>query len=140
MTAPLTLHATTIAFDGQAILLTGASGSGKSALALQLMAIGAGLVADDQTILTLQGAQIIATCPPAIAGMIEARGVGLLNAPPLPQAIVALVVDLDRVETERLPDHRTITILGQPLSLVLGSNSAHFPSSLRHYVLYGRRG
>jgi len=140
MTAPLTLHATTIAFDGRAILLTGASGSGKSALALQLMAIGAGLVADDQTILTLQGAQIIATCPPAIAGMIEARGVGLLNTPPLPQAIVALVIDLDRVETERLPDHRTITILGQPLSLVLGSNSAHFPSSLRHYVLYGRRG
>ncbi|MDR7123450.1 serine kinase [Pseudotabrizicola sp. 4114] len=140
MTAPLTLHATTVAFEGRAILLTGATGRGKSALALQLMAIGAGLVADDQTILTLQRAQIIATCPPAIAGLIEARGVGLLNAPNLPQASLALVVDLDRVEAARLPDHRTITILGQPLSLVLGSNSAHFPSSLKHYVLYGRGG
>lgn len=140
MTAPLILHATTVAFDGRAILLTGASGSGKSSLALQLMAIGAALVADDQTILTLQGTQIMATCPPAIAGMIEARGVGLLNAPHLPQATLALVVDLNRSEPDRLPDHHQITILGQPLSLVLGSKSAHFPCSLMHYVLYGRRG
>lgn len=140
MTAPLILHATTVAFEGRAILLTGASGRGKSALALQLMAIGAGLVADDQTILTLQGTDILATCPPAIAGLIEARGVGLLNAPHLPQASLALVVDLDRAETDRLPAHRTITILRQPLSLVLGGNSAHFPSSLKLYALYGRRG
>ncbi|MFN4155521.1 MAG: HPr kinase/phosphorylase [Paracoccaceae bacterium] len=140
MTASLILHATTVAFEGRAVLITGASGSGKSSLALQLMAIGAALVADDQTALTLHGAEVIATCPPAIAGMIEARGVGLLNAPHLAQATVALVVDLDRTETARLPDHRQITILRQRLSLVLGSNSAHFPSSLRHYVLYGRCG
>lgn len=139
MTAPLILHATTVAFDDRAILLTGASGSGKSSLALQLMAIGATLVADDQTVLTLHGSRIIATCPAPIAGMIEARGVGLLNAPHLSQASVTLVVDLDRAQTARLPDHPYITILRQRLSLVLGSNSAHFPSSLKHYVLYGRR-
>jgi len=139
MTAPLILHATTVAFGDSAVLVTGASGSGKSSLALQLMAIGAGLVADDQTVLTLSGTQITASCPHRIAGMIEARGVGLLNVPAHPAAAVALVVDLDRVETDRLPDHRQITILGQRLSLVLGSNSAHFPSSLKHYALYGRR-
>ncbi|WP_103332426.1 HPr kinase/phosphorylase [Pseudotabrizicola formosa] len=139
MTAPLTLHATTVAFEGRAILLTGASGSGKSALALQLMAIGATLVADDQTRLTLQGTEILASCPAPIAGLIEARGIGLLNAPHLAQGSVALVVDLDRVETDRLPIHRYITILGQRLSLVLGSKSAHFPSSLKHYILHGRR-
>jgi HPr kinase/phosphorylase len=140
MTAPLILHATTVAFDGRAILLTGESGRGKSALALQLMAIGAALVADDQTILTLQRTDVVASCPAPLAGMIEARGVGLLNAPHLPQAPVVLVVDLDQTETARLPDHRQITILGQPLSLVLYNDSAHFPSSLRHYVLFGRRG
>lgn len=140
MTAPLILHATTVAFDGRAILIKGASGRGKSALALQLMAIGATLVADDQTILTLHGTDVVATCPAPLVGMIEARGVGLLNAPHLPQAPVTLVVDLDQTETARLPDHRQITILRQPLSLVLYRDSAHFPSSLRHYVIFGRRG
>ena len=139
MTEALTLHATTVAFEDRAILLTGASGSGKSSLALQLMAIGATLVADDQTVLTLHGSRIIATCPAAIAGMIEARGVGLLNAPHLARASVAMVVDLDRAQTDRLPVHKDITILRQRLSLVLGSKSAHFPSSLKHYVLFGRR-
>ncbi|MDO8883412.1 MAG: HPr kinase/phosphatase C-terminal domain-containing protein [Pseudotabrizicola sp.] len=139
MTAPLTLHATTVAFDGCAVLLTGASGRGKSSLALQLMAIGAQLVADDQTVLNLQSGQITASCPPPLAGLIEARGLGLLNAPYLPQARLCLVVDLDHTEADRLPDHRQITLLGQRLSLVYGNNSAHFPSSLKYYVLFGRR-
>jgi HPr kinase/phosphorylase len=139
MLAPLILHATTVAFDGRAILLTGASGRGKSSLALQLMAIGAQLVADDQTILTLVGQQITASCPPGLAGLIEARGVGLLNAPHISQARLCLVVDMDTPEADRLPDHRQITLLGQRLSLVHGMNSAHFPSSLKHYVLFGRR-
>ncbi|TGD44833.1 adenylyl-sulfate kinase [Pseudotabrizicola sediminis] len=139
MTAPLILHATTVAFEGRAILLTGASGSGKSSLALQLMAIGATLVADDQTVLTLDGTQIIASCPAPISGLIEARGVGLLNVPHLAQATVALVVDLDHAETDRLPVYQHITIMRQRLSLVLGSKSAHFPSSLKHYLLYGRQ-
>ncbi|WP_240335458.1 HPr kinase/phosphorylase [Pseudotabrizicola algicola] len=134
------LHATTVAFEGRALLITGASGRGKSSLALQLMAIGAVLVADDRTILTLHGQKVIASCPAPLAGLIEARGVGLLNAPHLAQAPVALVVDLDRNETARLPEQRQITLLGQPLSLVLLAESAHFPSSLRHYVLQGRRG
>ncbi|MFN3723382.1 MAG: HPr kinase/phosphorylase [Paracoccaceae bacterium] len=140
MAAPVILHATTVAFEGRAILLTGASGTGKSSLALQLMGIGAELVADDQTVLALQGSQIIVSCPPAIAGMIEARGVGLLNAPQRPHATLSLVVDLDRREGDRLPVHRDITILGQRLALALGSKSAHFPSSLKHYALFGRRG
>ena len=139
MAAQSILHATTVSFDEKAIVLLGASGSGKSSLALQLMAIGASLVADDQTVLTRQAAQIIASCPPALQGLVEARGVGLLNVPHRHRAIVTLVVDLDQTETARLPDHRQITILGLPLSLVLGIKSAHFPSALKHYALYGRR-
>jgi HPr kinase/phosphorylase len=139
MTAGHLLHATAVSFDGRAILLTGASGSGKSSLALQLIAVGAELVADDQTMLSLQDGQVMARCPPVLAGLIEARGVGLLQVPHRPQAVVSLVVDLDRTETERLPEYRQITLLGQPLSLVHGSNTAHFPSALKHYALYGRR-
>jgi HPr kinase/phosphorylase len=139
MTAQMILHATTVTFDERAIVLLGASGSGKSALALQLLALGAILVADDQTVLTLQDGKVVASCPPGLEGLVEARGVGLLNTPHRQSATVTLVVDLDQIETARLPDHRHITILGVPLSLVLGLKAAHFPSALKHYALYGRR-
>ncbi|MCU0900267.1 MAG: serine kinase [Cypionkella sp.] len=139
MSAALTLHATTVAFEGRAILIKGASGSGKSALGLELLSIGARLVADDQTVVTAEGPDLIASCPPPLRGLIEARGLGLLRAPHDPQARVALVVDLDQTEEARLPPERSITIMGQPLSLVLGVRAAHFHVALRHYVLYGRQ-
>ncbi|MFN7223394.1 MAG: HPr kinase/phosphorylase [Paracoccaceae bacterium] len=140
MVAPLILHATTIAFDAKAILLTGASGSGKSSLALQLMAIGADLVADDRSVLIRQGDAVVASCPVTIAGLIEARGVGILQVSYLAQAAVSVVVDLDQLETDRLPVQRFITILGQSLTLVLGNKSPHFPAALKYFVLHGRRG
>ena len=139
MSAALTLHATTVAFEGRAILIKGASGSGKSALGLELLSIGARLVADDQTVITAEGPDLIASCPPPLRGLIEARGLGLLRAPHDPQARVALVVDLDQTEEARLPPERSITIMGQSLSLVLGVRAAHFHVALRHYVLYGRQ-
>ena len=43
------VHATTIDIAGLGVLVMGASGSGKSDLALRLIAAGALLVADDQT-------------------------------------------------------------------------------------------
>lgn len=133
------LHATSVAFGDRALLLTGASGRGKSTLALQLMGLGATLVADDRTLLTHADGQIRASCPPTIAGMIEARGVGLLNAPYLPDAAVALVVDLDQTEPERLPPLRHITMMGCELALVFAVDAPHFPISLKHYVCHGRR-
>lgn len=139
MQAPVILHASTVAFGTKAILILGASGRGKSSLALQLIGLGAVLVADDQTVLHLEDGNVIASCPAPLVGMIEARGIGLLNAPHLPCATLSLVVDLDQTESARLPEHRYITLLGKPLSLVLGNKAAHFPISLRHYVVHGRR-
>ena len=51
------LHATCIAWQGRGVLIRGPSGSGKSALALGLMAHGAVLVADDRVKLSLQNGQ-----------------------------------------------------------------------------------
>ena len=76
----LLLHATAVAVDDQAVLIEGASGSGKSALALTLMAFGAVLVADDRVLLQIAGGNLIATPPATIAGRIEARGMGILKA------------------------------------------------------------
>lgn len=119
---------------GRAVLITGPSGSGKSAMALALMAAGAALVADDQTELFLDETRLMARCPPAIAGMIEARGLGLLAATPAPMAEVVLVADLGQPEPDRLPPRRSITLLGKTVDLVLGQGNAHFPWAVLCYL------
>lgn len=139
MSGDLTLHATCVAVEGRGVLITGPSGSGKSSLALALMAHGARLVADDRVTLSLDGGALWATCPPAIRGMIEARGIGLLSADALDGAEVVVAVDLGQVEGERLPPRRNVTYLGRTVALVLGQDAPHFPAALLHYVRAGRK-
>ncbi len=64
-------HASCVAYGGRGVLILGASGRGKSALALRLMALGAVLVADDRTDLCREGDSVMARAPDAIKGMIE---------------------------------------------------------------------
>lgn len=135
---PLILHATTVALDGRGVIVRGASGRGKSALALQLMALGADLVADDRTILTRRGDAVVASCPPAIRGRIEARGFGLLNATPCEEATLALVIDLDGEDRSRLPQERRTTLLDCPLDLAFGPVTPHFPAAILQYLRCGR--
>jgi HPr kinase/phosphorylase len=120
------------------LLILGPSGSGKSALALRLMALGAALVADDQTLLQREGDALTAFCPPPLRGLIEARFVGLLRATPREQVRLALVVDLGQHESARLPPRRTVTLQGVTLDLVLGTQSDHFPAALLCYLAGGR--
>src|SRR2546423_3465696 len=96
----LNIHATCVlcAEAGQAfgtppdagVLLLGESGSGKSDLALRLIAMGATLVADDRCELFFNGGAVCARAPPAIAGPIEIRGVGIVTLPFAPDAPIAL--------------------------------------------------
>lgn len=136
--APQVMHATCVALDGRALLILGPSGSGKSSLALRLMALGAGLIADDRTVLTLRDGHPVASAPAAIRGRIEARGVGVLAAAPTPPAPVVLAADLGQEETERLPKVRTCDILGVAVPLVHRSDSPHFPAALLQYLRGGR--
>jgi HPr kinase/phosphorylase len=116
MTDRLLLHATAVAIDGRALLLRGASGSGKSDLALRLIDAGARLVADDQSELHRRGDEIIVRAPATIAGLIEVRGIGIFRLDALSEAPVALVVDLvPAEEIERLPARQSETILGLAL-------------------------
>ena len=115
----LLLHATAIAIEGHALLLRGASGSGKSDLALRLIDAGARLVADDQSELYRSGDRVIVRAPATIAGLLEVRGVGIFRLDALAEAPVALIVDLVPAENvERLPAPHTETILGVALPLV----------------------
>ncbi len=102
-----TIHASAVAAEGRALLILGPSGSGKSALALELIALGAGLVADD--LVALEEGPEGCVAGPVRAGAtqpIEARGLGILRLPAVEPAPVRLVIDLGRPEPARLPERR----------------------------------
>ncbi len=133
-----TVHASCVALDGTGVLIMGPSGSGKSAMALRLMALGARLVADDRTILEATQEGLIARCPPQIRGRIEARGVGILAAEGVACAPLRLVVDLGRQEEERLPPRRTARFLGREIALLHSPVHGHFPEAVVQYLKGGR--
>jgi len=117
MREPATLHATTVAIDGRGVLIEGPSGSGKSDLALRLIDRGALLVADDRTVVTRAGTDLIADVPDRIAGLIEVRGLGLVPLPFVAAVPLWLVVRLGEA-IERLPETATTPIDGVMLPLL----------------------
>jgi HPr kinase/phosphorylase len=135
----MNLHATTVAVQGQALLICGPSGSGKSGLALEMLALGAGLVADDQTIVEKKDECLWASCPEPLSGLIEMRGIGLLNATPIGPTKVAAVLDLNVQEVDRLPPFRKTTVLNVELPLLHNPASPYLASGLMRYLIEGRR-
>ncbi|MEM7319013.1 MAG: serine kinase [Pseudomonadota bacterium] len=131
------VHASCVALDTKALLILGGSGAGKSSLALSLMSLGAQLVADDRVSLRMERGSVTASSPKTIAGLIEARGLGILNAPHGPAGL-AWVVDMDEVETERLPLSRKIVVLRQTLPLFHTVKSPHFAALLMQLMKSGR--
>jgi HPr kinase/phosphorylase len=132
VTQTLLVHATTVAIGDRAVLLRGASGSGKSDLALRLIDAGALLIADDQTHLTRDGDVIAARSPPSIAGLIEARGLGILRVNSLASARLAMIVELVAEQIERLPEPCSETILGLAIPLIaLAPFETSAPAKLR---------
>lgn len=101
MSAPVRLHGTAIAWGGAAALFRGPSGSGKSDLALRLIERGAQLVGDDQV--WAGGGMVRAE--PRLQGMLEVRGIGILEVPYLPEAPLLAIFDLVSPDNvPRLPE------------------------------------
>jgi len=104
------MHGSCVSRDGDAILMVGPPGSGKSDLVLRLLSRGFELVADDQVDI----ADGIASCPAELAGLLEARGLGIVRLPYRSEARLALVVELDG-RPDRMPMPRRHPDLGLPV-------------------------
>ena len=132
------VHATCVDVDGAGVLIQGPPGSGKSDLALRLMESGARLAADDRTNLDLRDGDIVASAPEEIAGKIEIRGVGVVDADTVAETTLALVVDLVApADVERIPEPGTVALLGVSvphirLTAFEASAAAKVRAALRH--------
>jgi serine kinase of HPr protein (carbohydrate metabolism regulator) len=105
-----TIHASAVLVGARAVLIRGPSGSGKSRLALQLIEAARGgalrlarLVGDDRVHIEPAHGRLLARPAPTLAGLLEVRGVGIVELPHEPAAVVGLIVDL-AAKAERLPD------------------------------------
>jgi serine kinase of HPr protein (carbohydrate metabolism regulator) len=126
-----TVHASTVAADGRAVVIMGPSGAGKSDLALRLLDRGFTLVSDDQTVLKRTGDRLVASAPANIAGKLEIRGIGIVDMETVTNMPVALLVDLTS-EIMRLPDeNRQRPILGVSIPLIsIDAMTASAPSKV----------
>ncbi|WP_243457185.1 HPr kinase/phosphorylase [Parasphingorhabdus cellanae] len=106
-----TRHASCVALYGAGVMIAGASGSGKSDLALRLLDRGAALISDDYVELHNDDNQILLTAPAKIAGKIEIRSLGIFDYAHVSNIPLRLHVRL-KSEPERFPlDSQTETIM-----------------------------
>jgi len=105
-----TIHASAVLIGPKAALIRGPAGSGKSRLVwdlLQAAAQGAlpfaRLVADDRAYVEACAGRLLVRPAPALAGMLEIRGLGIRHLPYEPVAVVSLLVDLATAGAARYP-------------------------------------
>jgi HPr kinase/phosphorylase len=105
-----TIHASAVLIGPKAALIRGPAGAGKSQLTweiLQAAAQGAlpfaRLVSDDRASVEACDGRLLVRPAPALAGLIEIRGLGIRRIAFEPVAAVALVIDLAAADAARLP-------------------------------------
>ncbi|HTZ69248.1 MAG TPA: phosphotransferase [Acetobacteraceae bacterium] len=111
------IHGSCASKAGAGVLLLGPPGSGKSDLLLRLRSHGFELVADDRVVI----ADGVARPPPALAGLLEVRGIGIVRFPYVTAPLVLAV----RLEPgPRLPARERLPDLDLPLVYVDPSSAS----------------
>ena len=144
MALQATLHASAVLVGARAVLIRGPSGSGKSKLARELIESARGngsgfarLVGDDRVHLETASGRLLVRPAQALAGLLEVRGVGVLRVDHEPVAVVGLVVDLNAVDADRLPEpeRQRIEIEGVVLPrLAVAAGAPALPTVLAHLI------
>ena len=126
-----TVHASAVLAGARAVLIRGPAGAGKSQLALTLIQAAqtgllrfARLVGDDRVHLEAHHGRLLVRPAPALAGLIEVRGLGIRRLDYEPVAVVGLVVDLAAEDAERMPLPGETVLLGvalRRLALAVGA-------------------
>lgn len=110
------LYASCVERDGLGILLRGHAGAGKSSFSLSLINRGLNLVGDDQVFLRNVEGKLFASPAESLKGLLEVRGVGILQLKYTPECEIAYLIDLvPGYRSERLPEMESVEIQGVPL-------------------------
>ncbi len=130
----MSLHGSCVALDEEGVLILGSSGSGKSDLVLRLLGRGWALVADDQVELVAEGGGLRASAPAPLRGMLEIRGLGLMQDLPVAGPVrLRLAVRLLPPETPlpRMPEPEWFSALGHAVpQIALRGLEASAPDKL----------
>ena len=108
-------HGVFMEISGLGVLIRGSAGVGKSEVALELISRGHRLVADDAPCFIARGEEVTGSCPDRLFGLLEVRGIGILDIRELfgtnalkARKYLRLIVDLYPADGERRigPDER----------------------------------
>jgi serine kinase of HPr protein (carbohydrate metabolism regulator) len=107
----ITIHASAVLVGTKAVLIRGPAGGGKSRLAWDLLEAArqgtlpfARLVGDDRVHIEARHGRLLVRPAPALAGLLEIRGLGIRRLPYEPLAVVGLIVDLAAEDAARMPE------------------------------------
>ncbi|MDZ4372485.1 MAG: HPr kinase/phosphorylase [Phenylobacterium sp.] len=97
-------------------LIEAPSGGGKSDLALRALGQGFRLVADDRVLVWVSDGRLFGRAPDVLRGLLEVRGLDIVQVEPVVFAELGLIVRLGR--PDRLPEPATEAISGVNLPLL----------------------
>jgi len=118
-------HCSVVRVADTGVLIEGASGSGKTSLALglidiaRLRGLNAALICDDQALLAVCDGELVASAPAATSGLAEIRGYGLAEFSFEPSCAIGLIGRLvSDNEIKRMPEAETAKLMGVTLPMV----------------------
>ncbi|GGB87475.1 HPr kinase [Novosphingobium endophyticum] len=115
---PSPLQASCVAIGGRGVLIEGATGSGKSSLALGLIDRGAHFLGDDGILVHAEKGRLVARPHQRIRGLLEVRNLGLLSFPCLDEAAISLVIRLDPNAPRYIEEAETVEIEGVAIPML----------------------